>query len=114
MSAFNSGRPVYQKGGRVKSATIRRASRDQTCTIRSNVCNGDPATVVGCHWAMPGFSGMGMKTDDLFILDGCSACHAALDHRDRWAMAGISHYEILRALVETQKRRLDAGHITLA
>lgn len=47
------------------------------------VCNGNPETVVGCHYRLVGTSGMGLKPPDLAIAWGCSACHAYVDtHHD--------------------------------
>lgn len=105
---------VRQKAPRVVSKAMTQAARGQSCTLRiPGVCNGDPETVVACHVRAPGFAGMAMKPDDLFIIDGCHACHSVLDSRDKWAEAQIGWDDVLRALMETQRRRMDAGIIEL-
>lgn len=109
-------RPPFEKGAKpVKAPLLREASRGATCTLRiPGVCNHDPATVVGCHVSIPGFSaGMGQKNDDLFLIDGCAACHSALDSRSRWAECGLGYDDILRALMESQSRRRASGLILL-
>ena len=115
MTAQVPQRPIYQKGQKpalVKA--IRKASRDQSCTLRiPGVCSGDTAQTVGAHLRMFGAAGMGQKPHDLFILDACAHCHAALDDRSRWAELALGYDDILRALMETQTRRLNAGLIRL-
>jgi hypothetical protein len=107
-----TGRPIVQKGAARTAPALRRASRGATCTLRiPGTCAGETGTVVGCHVNMPGFSGMAAKPCDLFIIDGCAACHAVLDSRDRWAEAPLGWDDVLRALMETQQRRWDAGLI---
>ena len=108
-------RPIYQKGQRPTPVpAIRKASRDQSCTLRiPGICNGDPSTVVGAHLRMFAAAGMAQKPHDLHIVDACAACHSALDNRARWADLALGYDDILRALIETQTRRLNAGLITL-
>lgn len=105
-------RPIFQKGAPRVAPALRKASRDATCALRiPGVCLGETETVVGAHVNIPGFSGMGMKSCDLFIIDGCRACHDILDHRDKWADAQIGWDDVLRALMESQQRRWDVGLI---
>jgi len=60
---------------------IRDEARGRDCQIRSPVCNGDPATVVGCHL---GGGGIGTKRSDLCCVAwGCSDCHDLVDGRRR-------------------------------
>jgi hypothetical protein len=110
-----TGRPVYQKGQRsVVVPALRAASRDQSCTLRiPGVCHGNTATTVGAHLRLFAAAGMGQKPADLFMVDACAACHAALDSRARWAELALGYDDILRALMETQTRRVDAGLIRL-
>jgi hypothetical protein len=59
---------------------LRELARGRECQIRvPSVCNRDPETTVGCHYRMPGISGLGIKPPDLFIAWGCSACHIVVD-----------------------------------
>jgi len=108
-------RPIYAKGQRpIVSKPLRNASRGATCTLRiPGICNGDPSTVVGAHLRMFAAAGMAQKPHDLHMIDACSACHSALDNRARWAELALGYDDILRALIETQTRRLNAGLITL-
>lgn len=64
--------------------SLRKLAAGRECSIRiPGVCNGNPETVVGCHFRLPGLSGMGMKPPDLFIAYGCSSCHSHVDtHKD--------------------------------
>lgn len=60
--------------------TLRSLARGRECMIRiPGTCNGNSETVVGCHYRLPGLSGMGLKPHDLFIAWGCSACHSVVD-----------------------------------
>jgi len=62
------------------STRLRQLARGRECQIRvPHCCNGDIHTTVGCHYRMPGLSGIGIKPQDLFIAWGCSACHEAVD-----------------------------------
>jgi hypothetical protein len=59
---------------------LRKLAQGRECQIRiPNCCNHDPATTVGCHYRMAALSGIGIKSHDLFIAWGCSACHDAVD-----------------------------------
>lgn len=110
-----TGRPIYAKGQKPTPVpAIRKASRDQSCTLRiPGVCSGDAAQTVGAHLRMFGAAGMAQKPHDLFIVDACMNCHAAQEDRSRWADLALGYDDILRALIETQTRRLDAGLIRL-
>ena len=112
-----TGRPIYEKGQKPRKVpALRNASRGATCTLRiPGVCNGNPETVVGCHVSIPGFSaGMAQKNDDLFLIDGCSDCHACFDSRAKFAAAPVDWLDVLRALMESQQRRLNAGLIVVS
>lgn len=75
------------------------------------ICCHDPARTVGLHMRLFGFGGMGLKPDDVFILDGCDCCHAVLDSRDKWAEAALGWDDILRAFMVTLANRRAAGLI---
>lgn len=110
-----TGRAPYQKGQRPAVVpAYRNAARDQSCTLRiPGICSGDNAQTVGAHLRMFGSAGMGQKPDDLHMVDACAVCHAALDNRARWADLALGYDDILRALIETQRRRRAAGLIRL-
>lgn len=111
-----TGQPVHQKGQKTgKSPALRNNARDQKCTLAiPGVCNSSPATTVGCHLRLFGFGGMGIKPDDLLMVDCCSACHATLDSRDKWAEAGLGFDDILRAFMHTLMNRRASGLILLS
>ena len=66
-----------------KMTPIRKAARDQDCTIvLPGVCNRDPATTCLCHSnELADGKGMGLKAPDTAAAFGCSACHDVLDGR---------------------------------
>jgi hypothetical protein len=73
------------------------------CKLRFlGICNGDPATTVACHIHDAVF-GFGRKANDLSIIDGCSACHAFLDHG--W-VGKISRETLLEHIVRGQQETL--------
>ena len=87
---------------------LRKLARGQPCTIRiPAVCNRDDSTTVGCHFRLPGLSGIGSKPHDLFIAHGCSACHAYVDsHSDAETQLAFAH-----GVFRTQARLVKAGAI---
>ena len=95
------------KQPRIISPAIRKSAHGQTCTMRSDWCNHDPATVVFCHAPVRrfGLGGIGMKVPDIFGYHGCCACHA---HE-----ADMGWDDILRAMCETQMRLVRAGIIAV-
>ena len=75
-----ASKPMRSKGPKMTPA--RKAAQGKDCMIRApGVCNGDPATVVLCHYRIGGYDGMGLKPDDSIAAWGCSACHALVDSR---------------------------------
>lgn len=108
-------RPIYQKGQKPeKVPALRNAARDETCKLAiPGVCTGQADQTVACHLRFFGIAGAAQKPDDIFMVDGCAACHAAIDSRDRWAELGIGWDDILRALMFTLRDRRNAGLIRL-
>ena len=95
------------KQPRIISQAIRKSAQGQTCTMRSDWCEGRIDTVVFCHLPVRrfGFGGMGMKVPDIFGYYGCHQCHA---HE-----ADMGWDDLLRALCETQMRMIRAGLISV-
>ena len=61
---------------------LRKLAAGKPCMIRLPGCNHDPATTVLAHYALSGYTGMGMKPDDFaFGAWSCSACHDLVDGR---------------------------------
>jgi Protein of unknown function (DUF1364) len=74
--------------GESAMSSLRTKAKGRPCQIRiPGICNGDPETTVGCHYRLGGISGIGLKSPDLLIAWGCSACHQAIDtgHSANWS-----------------------------
>ena len=94
-------------------SSLRQQARGRPCQIRvPGCCNGNGETTVGCHYRMPGLSGIGSKADDLFIAWGCSNCHAAVDtlHSANWTAEQLKlmHAE---GVLRTQAILLKEGYL---
>jgi len=58
------------------SKELRAFAEGKICQMRSEWCNGDPATVVLCHARRGTGTGMAQKPHDFWGYHGCAACHA--------------------------------------
>ena len=59
---------------------LRKLANGRECTVRVPFCcNGNPETVVLCHYRLLGLSGMGIKSPNWCGAYACSACHSAID-----------------------------------
>lgn len=95
----------------IKSQKLRDASRGQFCTLRfPGICNGNRETTVLAHVPC-GMRGAGMKGPDNIAVDACSACHT---HLDTAGNESIDWRQVIRALAETQQRRIEAGLIKIS
>lgn len=104
-------RPLGQKQPPLVSEALRRSAQNQPCTLRLPCCNGRLDTTVLAHLRVFGVAGMGQKPPDWCAVYACSACHDAIDRRNA-ATAGLWGFEdLLRALIETQRRMWAAGLI---
>lgn len=93
---------------------LRKLARGRPCMVRlPGICNGNPETTVGAHFRMPGASGMGIKSPDLFIAWACSSCHDAIDRRTNTDLerdyVRLAHLE---GMVRTQLVLVTEGIIT--
>lgn len=62
---------------------LRRLAKGKPCLIRiPGVCSGDPATTVLAHYRLAGYSGTGLKPDDLLGAHACNRCHDVVDGRE--------------------------------
>lgn len=87
-----------------KMTPIRRAARDQDCTLRLDGCNHDSTTTVLCHSNfLADGKGMGLKAPDTAAAFGCSACHDMLDGR-RPRPPGFSMLDLEGAFYVAMKR----------
>lgn len=90
---------------------LRKLAKGQDCMIRLPGCNGDPATTVLAHYALSGYTGMGMKPDDFaFGAWSCSSCHDIVDGRVKTEMSRdivrLAHAEgVLRTMAEIRKMK---------
>ena len=67
---------------RPKMTPIRKAAKDQECTLKFDCCNHDASTTVLCHSnRLEDGKGTGLKAPDTCAAFGCSACHDVLDGR---------------------------------
>lgn len=106
--SFNR-QPLGQRVPSCVSPAIRASAREQTCTLRSSVCNGRLDTTVLCHLRMFGAAGMGEKPHDFHAVYACSDCHRVLDSRDWMTSGALGWEDITRSLMETQRRLYAAG-----
>jgi hypothetical protein len=92
---------------------LRKLAKGRECQIRIPLhCLRTNETVVGCHVRMIGLSGMGMKSDDLFIAHGCFMCHAICDgQRNSEFTADERRLFLLEGMVRTQAILLREGAI---
>lgn len=86
---------AFPKTPSLKSPVLRRFAEGQECQMRSEWCNGDPATVVLCHSRRGTGTGMAQKPHDFWGYHGCSGCHAN-EHR-------LEYKELYLAIWRTQR-----------
>lgn len=100
---------MISKHKRIECKKWTQAAKGQACTLQiPSVCNSDPETTVPCHLDSD-INGRGYKSDD-FTVDGCSACHAAIDGDWERITNGLYTKEdrlffMLRALQRTMRNR---------
>ena len=64
----------------MRSKKITDAAKGEQCTLQIvGVCNGNPETVVFCHFPDESH-GMAKKADDISGGFGCFACHQVVDY----------------------------------
>lgn len=88
---------------RIEVPTLRQSAKGQPCHLRTPICNGDWSTTVLCH---PAAHARGMKADDFAGVFGCSACHAAVDLREKVFGELLSREDRLHYWHEGMKRQL--------
>ena len=96
----------------LRSDKLRNAAKGQQCTVQIlGVCNFTPETVVLAH--LPSIThGMAYKSDDIWAVDCCSACHDCLDGRVPYDwQPGEKEQYMLNALHLTFMRRVHEGII---
>lgn len=101
------------KGSDRVSEKLRKFAKGKPCTLRlAGVCVDDSSheTTVMCHLSV-GMRGIGMKTNDLFSIHACHACHDVLDRRR--TDIEVDDSDVLHALCRTIDMRLKAGLVTV-
>ena len=95
-----------------RSSATRSVAAPLACTLRlEGCCNGRMDTTVLAHLRVFGVAGMGQKPPDWCAVYACADCHDAIDRRNA-ATSGLWGFEdLLRALIETQRRLWAAGLI---
>lgn len=96
---------------KIVSKKIRDSARGESCTLRLSCCTFNPEQTVACHAPVPGQKGIGMKVPDIFVIYGCTACHDAIDGRNR--KVEWDYKDILRAMGETIMRLIDKGLVII-
>jgi len=95
----------------IRSKKITGAARGEQCTLQiAGVCNGNPETVVFCHYPHESH-GIGMKATDLSGGFGCSACHDVVDGRVRNPEFGgaAQDWYMRRSQIRTLERLFERG-----
>lgn len=103
------------KHPRIECPKWLKAAKGQPCTLQiPGVCvdTYPHETVVPCHLPS-GIKGIGYKSDD-FAIDGCHACHKAIDGDwERETKGAYTHEDklwfLLRALQRTIRNRYERG-----
>ncbi len=91
------------------------AARGENCTLQIvGVCNGNPETVVFCHFPDYDTHGMGIKSSDLSGGNGCSACHDVVDSRviNEHFLENAEFY-MRRSQTRTMERLFERGILCL-
>ena len=84
---------------------LRNAARGKPCMVRLTGCTGGGDTTVLAHYRMAGYSGVGMKPDDLaFGAWACLNCHDLVDGRRR--EPGLSRQDLRLAHAEAVMRTI--------
>lgn len=87
---------------------LRREAIGRQCTIRLPGCLTEPVCL--CHFRMPGLSGMGIKSPDLFAALGCASCHDKVDRTERGNTE--TQLDFAKAVLRTQALFVGEGLIT--
>lgn len=100
---------------RIISKKLRDSANGEDCTFQiPGVCNHYSATTVLCH--LPDEShGMGRKSDDISSAYGCSACHSAIDGREKAQFEpGEKEWYMRRAQTRTLRKLIEKGIVKVS
>jgi hypothetical protein len=76
MKSKTKPKDVCEAGKMFVSKPIRDFAEGKECQMKSEWCNGDPATTVHCHERRRAGAGANQKPHDFWGWHGCSGCHA--------------------------------------
>lgn len=95
---------------------LTKLAKGKPCQIRLvGICNRDDRTVVACHYRLIGYSGAGLKMDDIFIAFGCSSCHDAVDGRMKTDLTRAELHEAhAEGIFRTQAWLLEHHYLKVA
>ena len=98
--------------GSIRQTALTKAAKGQDCALQIHpYCNGNPETVVFCHFPSED-KGMSIKSPDYWGADGCEACHAVIDGRMKTDLSKLDILECMfRGIYRTWKNRLQRGLI---
>lgn len=92
---------------------ITESARGERCAMRLPGCCGERDTTVFAHIRKHGAAGIGQKPSDLHGVYACHHCHDIIDGRKGSQVPPVVvASEILRALMETQRKLVDKGLIS--
>jgi len=100
---------------RIASRKIRRAARDQACTLNIvGICNYDTDTTVFAH--LPDEShGMAIKSTDASGCFACSSCHDVVDGKRYWQeFDEHKDFYLFRAFKRTLGKLFELGVLVIA
>ena len=94
---------------------LTKASRGQECTLQIfPFCDWDTEKTVPCHLDSEA-KGMGNKSPNWWLVDGCASCHDIIDGRN--SSHGLPEKEItacvMRGLFRTLSRRIEQGLVVI-
>lgn len=99
-----------QKQTRLRFPSIRKAAKDETCTI----CGRNDGTTVFAHlndsWAG---KGMRQKSDDIAGFFACQECHDCYDRRSEAKIIKFDCWVIMRAMYRTWRRLIEKGIVVI-
>jgi hypothetical protein len=94
---------------------LRAYAKGKPCMIRvPGWCNNEPETTVLCHYRLAGYSGIGLKNDDIMAAFGCSSCHDMVDGRQVGLSRSQRQLFLCEGVMRTQAYLLERGIILIA
>lgn len=103
---------IIQKENHYRSQKFLDYAEGEECTMRSPMCNNNPATVISAHSnLLEDGKGRGIKAHDDLSVYACDGCHYFYDKSDASKRLKQAYFD--RAFRRTYKRRRAQGIIRL-